>query len=93
MYLKLIDTVDKKRIFPENQWNMDEKGYLLGLDLNFSIIYDHWYIFMLTGLASAQVYCVKHGTKEAKKMQGRLFLINIWYVAQILKMAIMGSSP
>ena len=29
------------------------------------------YILMLTGLATAQVYGVKCGTKEAKKMQGK----------------------
>ena len=30
IYLKLIDMAAEKKIFPENQWNMDEKGYLLG---------------------------------------------------------------
>ena len=43
-----------------------------------------WYILMLTGLATAQVYCVKHGTKEAKKMQGKLIIINLKYSAKSL---------
>ena len=39
---------------------------------------------MLTGLATAQVYYVKRGTKEAKKMQGKLIIMNLQYSAKSL---------
>ena len=39
---------------------------------------------MLTGLATAQIYCVKHCTKEAKNMQGKLIIINLQYSAKSL---------
>ena len=42
------------------------------------------YILMLTGLATAQVYGVKCGTKEAKKMQGKLIIMNLQYSAKSL---------
>ena len=58
----------------ENSWNMDEKGYLLGLFHTQCASYNLANILSFkTGLGTAQVYCVSCGTKEAKKMQGILF--------------------
>lgn len=54
-------------ISPAHFWNMDEKGYLIGaLPLTVFLYSTN----CITGLGTAQVYCVRRGTKEAKSMQG-----------------------
>lgn len=65
--LQLLKYITEYGITWENFWNMDEKGYLIG---EFS---EHFLLplsLTSTGIGTAQIFCVRRGTTEAKMMQG-----------------------
>lgn len=65
--LQILEYITEYGITWENFWNMDEKGYLIG---EFS---EHFLLplsLTSTGIGTAQIFCVRRGTTEAKMMQG-----------------------